>query len=391
MVEIEVKLPRDLTFLSNILYEGLLFSLQYTPIEFDGISIKVPKDFIVKAIKELDNEKINNIRVAMSGNDNINKTLFEKYGINDQSRKTYYDLLSKVKDYADNFIVEKDLIKLGIELKGKNMLIDTIGKDIAVPQLLKVDRYTGISALETGYTSQQITIYSSKEVILLALLGIYSSFVTSVRHQNQQYYFFLTLSPEEVEILLNRLNDKELLKKFFRTKDDVIKILGDVLSKTTLNELILLEIYLNAEIRRLMEERDLDKVSLILFKISPEGQTYKVYELIPITIYREEQKFYEIIKNYFRRPEKFLENLSDILKPNGIIFDALKNINRYDEANNVLRAVYGLYRFIILGNTDGWYEFVREITNAYRKLEKSTKPQERKRCKGYIKIVRSFI
>jgi len=284
MVEIKLKLPRDLTFLSNILYEGLLFSLQFVPAEFDGVSIKVPENFIVKAIKELDDEKISSIRVAMSGNDNINKTLFKKYGINDQSKKTYYDLLLKIKNYADNFLIEKDSITLGIEFRKKSMLIDTSERDIAVPQLLKVDRYTGISALETGYTSQQVTVYSSKEIILLTLLGIYSSFVTSVRQQNQQYYFFLTLSPEEVETLLNKLNNRELLKKIFRTKDDVIKFLGNILSKTTMNELILLEIYLNAEIRRLMEERDFDKVSFILFKISPEGQTYKIYELIPTNL-----------------------------------------------------------------------------------------------------------
>jgi hypothetical protein len=167
--------------------------------------------------------------------------------------------------------------------------------------------------------------------------------------------------------------------------------LSEVLNKTTLNELILLEIYLNAEIRRLMEERNLDKISLILFKISPEGQTYKVYELIPITIYREEQLFHEIVKRYFKNPEKFLENLSNALNPDSVIFDALKNLNKYDEANDVLKAIYGLYRFIVLGNAEGWYEFIREMTNAYRKLENSTKPQEKRRYKEYIGIVKSFV
>lgn len=387
MVEIRLILPRDLTFLSNILYEGLLFSLLHSPTEFDGTVLKVPNDFIIRAIEELDYKRIEGLRITMSGNDNINRTLFEKYGISDQSRKTFYDLLSKVKDHANGFIIGRNEIVLGIEFKGRKMVIDV--EELAVPQLLKVDRYTGISSLETKYTSQQITVYSSKEIMLIALLGIYSSFVTSVRQQNQQYYFFLSLSPEEIEFLLSNLNDRELLKKIFRTKEHVIRILSEILNKTTLNELILLEIYLNVEIRRQMEESNLDKISLILFKISPEGQTYKVYEFVPITIYREGFVFHEVVKRYYKA-ERFLEDLSRALDPNGVIFDALKNLNKYDEANNVLKAVCGLYRFIVLGNADGWYEFIREITNAYKKLESSMKPKEKVRRKKYMDLVRMF-
>lgn len=389
MVKIILTLPRDTTFLSNILYEGLLFTTQFSPTKFDGISVDMPNDFLIATLRNLNDDKINRLRVAMSGNDNANRKLFEVSGINDQSRKTYYDLLSKIKEYAEKFIVNRASIKFGIDFKRRDMIIDA--KVLSAPQLFKVDRYTGISSLESGYTSQQVTIYTSKEILLLFLFGLYSSFVTSVRQQNQQYYFFLTFSPEEIENILHNLEDREYVRRLFRTKDGIIRILNKVLNKTTLDEILLLEIYLNTEIRRLMEKENLDKISTVLFKIAPEGQTYKIYEQIPVMIYREEQGFYKIIESHFRNPERFLENLSDVLKPDGIIFDALKNVNRYGEASNVIKAVYGLYKFIVLGDANGWYEFLREISNAYRKLENSTKPQERKRSLKYKNILKVFV
>ncbi len=388
MVKVTLNFPRDSTFLSNVLYEGLLFSTQFSPAKFEGDALELPDDFIVRAVKSLNEDRVNGLRVAMSGNDNINRKLFEISKINDQSRKTYYDLLSKVKGYADSFICKKDVVQLAINFKRRDMIIDD--KELAAPQLLKVDRYTGISSLESGYTSQQVTIYSSKEVLLLFLLGMYSSFVTSTRQQNQQYYFFLTFAPEEIESMLSNVEDREYVRKLFRTKDGIIAALSEAINRTTMNEIILLEVYLNIEIRRLMEKENLDKISTILFKIAPEGQTYKIYEQIPITIYRESQEFYEVVRKYFKNPEKFLEHLSSILDPNGVIFDALRNINKYDEANNVLRAVQGLYTFIVLGDVSGWYVFLREINNACRKLENSTKASEKRRHSKYVEVLKAL-
>jgi len=397
MVKVILTLPRDSSFLSSVLYEGLLSSTLHVKAEYDGLSLNLPDDFLSIAFRRLEEDRISEMRIAMSGNDNVNVTIFRAYRIQEKSKKTFYDLILKLKSNTDVLKVKKDSIRLVIEFKRKDMIIDEKEtfdangkkKPISAPQLFKIERYTGISSLESSYTSQQVTIYTSKEVLLIFLLGLYSSFITSVRQQNQQNYFFLTFSPEEIENMLNNLNDREFVKKLFRTKEGVMKILKDALNKTSLEEMILLEIYLNVEIRRLMEKENLDKISTILFKISLEGQTYKIYEQIPITIYRE-QSFHEIIRRYFKNPEKFLKNLSEVLSPDGIIFDALKNVDRYDEANNVLKAVYGLYRFIVLGNVEGWYEFLREINNAYRKLENSTKQKEKWRCKEYMKILKQF-
>ena len=59
---------------------------------------------------------------------------------------------------------------------------------------------------------------------------------------------------------MHNLEDREYVRRLFRTKDGIIRILNKVLNKTTLDEILLLEIYLNTEIRRLMEKEILDKI-----------------------------------------------------------------------------------------------------------------------------------
>jgi len=352
MVKVMVTLPRDSTLLSNILYEGLLFTTQFSQAKFDGISLDLPNDFLVKALKRLNDEKIEELKISMIGkNDNINRKLFEILGVNVTSKGNYNDFISKVKEYADKLKVSRD-IKLGIEFKRDDMIIDV--DEHLTAQLLKVDRYTGVTSLEGRYTSKQITLYASKEAVVLFALGLYSSYITSTGNM-----FFL-FSPEEIEDMLNHVDDQEYVKRLFRVKDEVIKFLREILSKVTINEVLLLELYLNAEIRKLMEKENLDKISVILFKVAKEGNTYKIYEQVPITIYKE-PKFYNVIKMYFKNAEDFLEKLAEVLKP---------DMDKYEEASNIIKAVYGAYRFIVLGDANGWYEFLREIDNAYRKLRK---------------------
>jgi hypothetical protein len=185
--------------------------------------------------------------------------------------------------------------------------------------------------------------------------------------------------------MISRLNDEEYRKRLFRTKEAIRENLRRALGKTTISEAVLLQLFLTVEIERLLEKENLEKLSTILFKISPEGQTYKIYEQIPIGVSR--YHFSDIVRKYFR--ENFLEDLSNFLRPDGMIFETLGNLD-YPEANNVVRGIFGLYRFIVSGNSEGIYECAREFYNAHKKLEGSSNPREKKRSKIYQQIVKAF-
>jgi len=389
MPKVKLLMPVDSTFLSSIIHEGLLYLIKNYSQNFGLGEIDFEPNFLSKAYSQMDEERINKIRIAMAGNDNLNSKLFEKLGSNLKSRKTYYDLLLMLKNNS-SIIKDRDPIELGHRISGKEHLIGIGKKDngIAAPQLLKIDRYTGFTSLETPYTSKQFTLYISPEVALIYLVGIYSSFVGSIRQQNQNYYFFLFLSPDEVIKLLYEGN-KSLLDAYMKVKNFAMEELEKVISRYPLNELMAIELALNLEIRRLMDSENLDKLSLLLFKIAPEGQTYKIYETLPLEIYRI-TPFYTIAEKYFGNAEKFIEKLSHALAPDKIIMEALSSLskkNRYSEAENVLMAIQNLYRFVMLGDAQGFFGFLQKLDEARKKLENS---KEAFRARLYNNIVAMF-
>jgi len=397
MPKVKLLMPIDSTFLSSVIHEGLLYLIKNYSQNFGLEEIDFEPNFLSKAYSQMDEERINKIRIAMAGNDNLNSKLFEKLGSNLKSRKTYYDLLLMLKNNSSIIkqliIIERDPIELGHRISGKEHLIGIGKKDngIAAPQLLKIDRYTGFTSLETPYTSKQFTLYISPEVALIYLVGIYSSFVGSIRQQNQNYYFFLFLSPDEVIKLLYEGN-KSLLDAYMKVKNFAMEELEKVISRYPLNELMAIELALNLEIRRLMDSENLDKLSLLLFKIAPEGQTYKIYETLPLEIYRI-TPFYTIAEKYFGNAEKFIEKLSHALAPDKIIMEALSSLskkNRYSEAENVLMAIQNLYRFVMLGDAQGFFGFLQKLDEARKKLENSKDKREAFRARLYNNIVAMF-
>jgi len=392
MPKVKLLMPVDSTFLSSVIHEGLLYLIKNYSQNFGLEEIDFEQNFLSKTYSQMDEERINKIRIAMAGNDNLNSKLFEKLGSNLKSRKTYYDLLLMLKNNS-SIIKERDTIELGHRIFGKEHLIGIEKKvdGIAAPQLLKIDRYTGFTSLETSYTSKQFTPYISPEVALIYLVGIYSSFVGSIRQQDQNYYFFLFLSPDEVIKLLAERN-KSLLGACMKVKNFAMKELEKVISRYQLNELMAIELALNFEIRKLMDSENLDKLSLLLFKIAPEGQTYKIYETLLLEIYRT-TSFYTIAEKYFGNAEKFIENLSYALASDKIIMEALSSLskkNRYSEAENVLIAIQNLYRFVMLGDAQGFFGFLQKLDEARKKLENSNDKREAFRARLYNNIVARF-
>jgi len=395
MPKVKLLMPVDSTFLSSIIHEGLLYLIKNYSQNFGLGEIDFEPNFLSKAYSQMDEERINKIRIEMAGNDKKSK-LFEKLGLNLESRKTYYDLLLMLKNNSSIIkqliIIERDPIELGHRISGKEHLIGIGKKDngIAAPQLLKIDRYTGFTSLETPYTSKQFTLYISPEVALIYLVGIYSSFVGSIRQQNQNYYFFLFLSPDEVIKLLYEGN-KSLLDAYMKVKNFAMEELEKVISRYPLNELMAIELALNLEIRRLMDSENLDKLSLLLFKIAPEGQTYKIYETLPLEIYRI-APFYTIAEKYFGNAEKFIEKLSHVLADKTIMeaLSSLSKKNRYSEAENVLMAIQNLYRFVMLGDAQGFFGFLQKLDEARKKLENSKDKREAFRARLYNNIVAMF-
>ncbi|MEM5824404.1 MAG: hypothetical protein QXE98_06650 [Archaeoglobaceae archaeon] len=388
MPKVRLSLPVDSTFLSSVIYEGLLYLIPEHSKAFSLRDIDFENDFLAKAFSQLEDGRIANVRIVMAGNDNINAKIFKKIGLALQSRKTFYDLLKMLKDNSNAIKLTKNIdIELKINKKDNLIDLNKKGDGISAPQLFKIDRYTGFSSLETPYTSQQLTLYTSTEVALIALLGIYSAFVVSTRQQQQNNYYFLFFSPDEVLKLLANGN-KDLIKAYLQVKDKAREMLSEIIARHYSNELLIAEVALNLEIRDLLKKENLDKVSLMLFKISPEGQTYKIYEIVPLEFFSDTRL--DAISKYFRDQERLIETLREVVSPRSILLEALASMNRqnrYAEAENILVAIQGLYRFVVLGDAQGFQEFMQKLSEAVRKLENSEDGRERRRAEEYRRLL----
>jgi len=390
--EIIIRLPIDSTILSQIIYEGYLVYRKYGSFK--------------KALEELRKELPENVQFNLVGNDitimkskglrkgfpesllmkldpdKINEEVIETRAKEGKTYKNLFDpnfleelINSKLVD-GDIIRVSEDDLKLKLS-RGKALVGGQ--KDVASLQILKIDRYTGFTSLESGLTSKQITMYLSINVALLLILGLLSSLV--IKRGNSFYLLFF--SPVEVQKLFLE-SSPVAIENYFIVKNMFKKVLNEVLSKVSHSELILLELQINAGIYKAMKEKGLDFISLNLIKIDREGQAYKVYEHIPVEQYRE-PLFLNSIKSFIKNEENFLEGLMKILDPKGDIISAIGSMGTgksYIEADNALRAAMSLYRFIFLGDPQGLFQFCRELANCYAKL-KGGKRTEAKRAVRY--------
>jgi hypothetical protein len=377
MVKIKIEYPIDNTFFSSLLFEGLLYTISNSKSDcnfnINEIEFK-DKNFISDIYSNLDDNRINDLRLRMVGNDNINRTIFEKFGLNITSKKIYSDLINVLKKESKNFIIDRDSIVISLNLRKNEVLIDVKNKQEGVQAaIFKTERYMGITSTEMNLTNKQLTQYFSKEVALILLLGLYSSFITTIILQKQPYYFFLVFSPEEFIELLSKGN-KELIKKFFEIKNEMMQELKSIISKNPSNELILIELILNLKLQKLLRDYNIRKISFTLFKLALEGQIYKIYEQIPLTILSE-NPFKKIISKISKKTDDLIYNLYWLFTSSkSPVLTGLAD-NNYVAYSNLMRALYGIYRFVTVGNTQGWFDFIRELHNAYEK----EKDEDRKR------------
>jgi hypothetical protein len=392
MAFMKLSISPDTTFLNSLLFEGLLFIMRKgeNKIKFEDLNrISIANDTLVEIYSKLDDNVLNNLSINTVGKNDrpFWQNLFNSFNIiikEDDKITSYNHILNKLKSNSKNLIISRDS-EIGYNISGKNFIIDK--GEITAPQLFKVERYTGITSLESDLSSEQITVRCSREVLLIALLGLYSSFIITTRILNKTSYYFLFLTPEEFSNLIYEKNIN-LIDTIFRVKDKIKESLKDILDYAQLSpEALIIETLLNLSFIEALEKNNLDKVSLMLFRIDHEGQTYKIYEQIPIYIYRR-YLAYEILDKYFSKKEEFCKEISEALNKNGIIGKSLIRYIRGGEAKEgptLLRAIKFLYRFIVFADASGLFEFLRNLQDAVNILRTENKRLDD--MKRYLELI----
>ena len=373
----ELPFPIDGTFLSSAIYEGVL---SYYACKKDNF------DCIKKRVRDITSGARFDIPSTGKNDQSFFRELGRQYQYTYGEEGTLLFLRNLLENVQESPKLESVEMQIGNIIFEKDAFV--IGnKNITGLQLFKCDRYSGFTSLETNYTTSQITLRTSPEVALTLLIGVASSFIDRA----DNFYCFLFFSPDEIVRLYSERNNIDLVRKYFMVKDKAIEILRTAYLAASPGEIAIMELALNLKLQEEMNKYNLDKVSFMLFRIAREGNTYKIYEQIPLTLYRR-IVFRDIVEKYFKNPERFIKKLSKIFeekdkKPYFRLWNALRSLSRQQpesEASNVLSAIMNLYRFVILGDPQGYYQFLRELHNCYRKAE--TEGNEKK-SEDYRRII----
>jgi hypothetical protein len=368
-----------------MLHEGLLRSIKSSQAKkISSFEVELPDTFLQEAYRSLSNE-IQEIRLPFAGKNDRGSLdkLCKKLGVSIE-RQSFGNLLIKMKEQNSKLLITKPQINLQLKPSHQSILIDIEDKEKEsfTFQIFKADRYTGLSSLEERYTSSQLTNRLSFEATIISLLGLASSYISGYNNN----YYFLFLSPDEASSLISQ-TDSSLIDKYFRIKDEVVSAIRAYINSAICNEVLSFELMLNTTLQKLVLQENLNKISLVLFRVAMEGgQTYKLYEILPITIYGN-SVFNEKVEAYIRRPQEFITCVERMLDPKGVIIRALNSISRgkpFIEANNVLSFILYLYRFVTFGSIESLYASIRELLNAYEK----TKKESQDRSEVYLALMK---
>jgi len=358
---IELRLPTDSSFTNLVLYEGIIYLMRETSPQRKNHELQIdPKD-LAAVYNNLDQQRISKIRLFISGNDKkpISKFL-KSYRISSSTKISSYDnVINTLKENANKLIIKQNKITLQLSVERKNVSIggQKLNKNTGISlQLFKVERYTGITSTELTYSTKQLTTYLSPETLLIGLLGIYSSYVQTVREKNFNYYFLLFDPREIADILNSNKNVENIMNMKNVVRDELAKVIGKHFSE----ELMIAEIIVNVALQDEMVKNNLEKLSLILVRVAHEGKTYKIYQIIPLTIVK--RKFASKV-------------LYDIINPDGFLLSRLSKRDNV-EYNNLIMAINGLYRYVILNDQQGLFTMIRELHNAYHKVKSDEKSQK---------------
>ena len=377
-IGIKIEIPSNNTLTNLLIYEGLLYliNVSTSTITAENSTLIIPREAFSRAYGELDDNRIERIRelstVGKNDTPSIER-LLKMLKIRRRNKiNKYGELLHVLKENAETLTNISNRINLLASLHGNAVMVGEIEntKEGLTLQLFKTERYTGLTSTEYNYTNKQLGTYLSKEAMLIALLGIYSSFITRV-FENKNIYYFLFLSPDEINEAITGNRD---VRPIFLIKDELKDFLEQIIRKRFSEELIIAEILVNIRLQELLSKQNVKTVSMLLSKVAHEGQTYKIYEMIPLTVYKREN------------PEIFTV-LDNILCPDGVILKRLQR-NENVEYNNLLSAIYGLYRFVVLDDKQGLMIMLRELHNAYVKVRNDEK--SRRYVRDYYELIREI-
>ncbi|ABN69436.1 conserved hypothetical protein [Staphylothermus marinus F1] len=406
MAELKLLIKPDNTFLTQIIYEGLLLLLQhnldqssfhYNKIILPSYSLRKLFENVIRD-KSLRDEFVS-VRTAFVGNDkkyDLPGQILKSVGVplKGKSGITYIGQLLEV--LINNYTKLPDLRDSSLIYKrtSNSLIIGSALQDVvSAPQIFKVDRYTGFTTADLNTTYNRYGVKGEPFWVLIGLLGIASSYVVQYREPksgskvSKISYYYLFFSPDEMLEMLASRNPKYLYN-LMTLKRIVVTKLRELINSNLPSEIIILSLMLDTNIMAELAKNEIDHLFLQLYRVVNEGNTYKIYNTTLLNLYST--PYYldvlEKITGSSDKSENLLSILNKMVQPNSPLIWSINSMdkkNKDPDADHAFRALMELYRFIVYGDPRGFYGFLRELTNAKTILEGEKNEKYKNRARYY--------
>ncbi|MEM4591989.1 MAG: hypothetical protein QW196_01140 [Sulfolobales archaeon] len=350
-MKVEIQIPPDATLLSSMLYEGFLTIVSRCTTEVDETCLK-------NLLIELKNKSVNFI---FTGNDikHTLKSISAEHNVNVKTFSDLFDLFLKTP--MNSLVITSRVVKTkkGVVIRVGNPDFVKGDKEGYSFQIMKVDRYMGISSLDYGMFNEQVTNYADLAGLLMFFIGLASSYVASPRGTKSYYFLFF-----DTETLLSHvLKDAGNVRNWMDIKNDLQEALREAIEESgdIIDEAMALSVIYNS---RLVEELYNGMVSYVgfrLVKVSVEGNTYKIYDDMPL---RASFKMWlgESLESAKRMIEE-IANITQILIPAASKF--IKGSDKYGDGYHALKGLKYLYLYQTTGDPSYLTTMYRELHEAY--------------------------
>ena len=348
----EILTPPNETLLSSMLYEGYIRILE-------GCGEEVDEECVRKVLETLGKKEVN---FGFTGND-IRHTL----------GKIQYKFKVSIKSF-------QDLINFFKTLKIQDLRIDVrLSEDkdavlVGVPgftkeegysfQIMKIDRYGGISSTESRTFTEQVTTYADLSGLLMFFTGLASSYVTSIRdrdrYKDDHYFLFFDVRTLLTWVLAggaSNVGNWVIIKdKLLEKIKERIEEYGDIN-----DEIITLSVLFNSSLLEALRDSKVDYTGFRLIKVSREGQIYKIYVDMPLRVYPNVK-----LHENWEEEKRIMNEISNIIDV--LIRPASRFIKRRDnigDGYHAFKALRYLYLYVTTGDPTYLNMMYREIHEAY--------------------------
>jgi len=343
-LQLRVNFPPSSTLLSSLLYEGYIFIKS-------RCGDQPTLDCVKSSWEEVEKSNINFNFIG----DDIRYTKYTLKKLCGNDKVTNLKSLAVCLSKSDQYTKGLTSMEVDLKVKGKggflvgtnNFIQGSNGKEGYSFQIMKVDRYKGISIMESDLMNEQVTLYTDIPGLTLFLLGLTSAYVSFVDGN----YYLLTFSEDVLPLVL------ESPTNWISIKSELSSSLSDVLNQLRGldDELVMLSVLLNEVVIEKLRSFPLSNVNLRLLKVASEGKTYKIYEEFPLQIFKR----WSLGKGFMESLQSLFHQL---LRPASLY---LRRRDKNGDGYHAYMALRYLYSYVITSNGEHLTKCLREIHAAH--------------------------